>query len=140
MTTETHDELAKAFDLAEADANAAEFFTNRSTGLLRAFAEWLPMMQKQRLDWLTADDDEAKLIRRVHARLAGEKTRTPRGQLITVQEFADKLGVSRSTADRLLAEGRVHGAVRKTPGVKNSPWLIPEAAVERHFDSWEPAA
>ena len=132
--------LTEAFDRAEADANAAEFYMWRSSGILTAFANRLPEWQQARPDWLTTDDDEAKLIRRVHARLAEKSARNPRGQLVTVQEFADALGVSRSTVDKLLAGGRVHGAVRKTPGVKNSPWLIPETAINHHFESWEAAA
>ncbi|MGH3025959.1 MAG: hypothetical protein ACRDLR_05900, partial [Gaiellaceae bacterium] len=59
----------------------------------------------------------------------GLKTARAANETITVTELADQLNMSRSTADKLLANGQVPGARRKTPGQKNSPWLIPADAV-----------
>jgi hypothetical protein len=61
-------------------------------------------------------------------RARSESSTTTKRPWLTVAEWAARRGISRGTADKLLARGFVHGAERKTPGQKGSPWLIPADA------------
>jgi hypothetical protein len=49
---------------------------------------------------------------------------------ITVPQLADGIRRTLGTTRNLLERGLIPGAERKTPGVKNSPWLIPASAIE----------
>jgi hypothetical protein len=51
---------------------------------------------------------------------------------ITPAGLAKRIRVSRSTVDKLLNAGMIPGALRKTPGLKNSPWVIPAWAVDEY--------
>lgn len=52
---------------------------------------------------------------------------------VTVNDLARGIVQSDYTTRRLLERGRIPGARRKTPDVKNSPWLIPEGAARAYL-------
>lgn len=139
MTTPLNPTLSELLDQAEADLQAAEFHRWRLDITLPLFRTILEDLHAERPGGLDGYDTTAQLARRLEVLLkaSGPPAAT---SYLTVQEYAERLGVSRSTADRLLAGGHVQGAARKTPGVKNSPWMIPEAAVAQHGESWEAAS
>jgi hypothetical protein len=50
---------------------------------------------------------------------------------ISVSELAAEIHRTIGTTRKLLALGMIPGAERKTPGEKNSPWLIPSSSPAR---------
>lgn len=78
-----------------------------------------------------ADHPNGELARRL------ERVKTQRARLIgssepdtwiSVEQLAHGIGQSVGHTRRLLEAKLIPGARRKTPGVKNSPWLIPPSA------------
>jgi len=59
------------------------------------------------------------------------------GKFITVAELAEAIGQTERAARRLLERGEIPGARRTTPGVKNSPWLIPAEAPAKYVTRHE---
>lgn len=49
---------------------------------------------------------------------------------LTVQEFAEKVGLSHDTVVRLVKDGKIKGQ-KKNPFAVTSPFLIPASEVER---------
>jgi hypothetical protein len=56
---------------------------------------------------------------------------------ISVAELAQRLGQTDGATRRLLELGSIPGARRKTPGLPNSPWLIPANAATKFLATFE---
>jgi hypothetical protein len=57
----------------------------------------------------------------------------PAPSYIKVNKLADELGQTTNATRRLLDRGLIPGARRITPGLANSPWLIPPNAAEEYL-------
>src|SRR4051794_20510570 len=94
---------------------------------LRELAEPLAAPERARL---TAENQE---LRRRHtglieAAFGGAIPAADPRRRVTVSELAEGIGQSPYTTRKLLERGAIPGARRTTPGVPNSPWLIPAGA------------
>jgi hypothetical protein len=86
--------------------------------------------------WRLSECDLGQHVRRVErlrqrrSRIVGPLNASSPDELIRVAELAAGIRRTEGTTRRLLDASHIPGARRKTPGVKNSPWLIPASAVE----------
>lgn len=108
---------------------------------LQALARYADAIKPHRPNWETATDDLAKELREIE-RIRLLAQRRPEAQpapaplelLIDVTALAEQIGRSVGNTRRLLEQGQIPGAARKTPGVKNSPWLIPATSPARFLE------
>jgi hypothetical protein len=121
--------LDAMFDHVELAARAAEFYKTRSESLIPHFVGLAEVMKTRRPDWLNADDDDARLIRRIEA-FADARESAATSETITVHQLAEGIGRTPGATRKLLDSGLIPGAQRITPGLANSPWIIPVSAIE----------
>lgn len=135
------DTFAIAADI-ERDYELRDLHGMRADLHLQALDRFFETIAPHRPNWQTATDDLAKelreieRVRRVASERVGSRSQVPASLelLIDVTELATQINRSVGTTRRLLDAGQIPGAERKTPGVKNSPWLIPATSPARFLE------
>jgi hypothetical protein len=88
---------------------------------------------------LLGESDTSSELRRIErlkrrrAEILSRRSHHDANNYITVKQLADEIGQTDGATRRLLERGLIPGARRKTPGVKNSPWIIPASASETYL-------
>jgi hypothetical protein len=117
--------LEDLFVRVEADLKASRFFGDRAAGLISLFAEWADVVKQHHPDWLTSDEADARLIRRVEAIREPQRT----GRLLTAKETAARVGML--DPDGQPSDSFYKNVAPMVGGVKvGSRWTFPEAAIE----------
>lgn len=108
--------------------------------MLDAVDEGIALIPRSRDELLALEGVEGQVTRRVD-RLRGHLAQAASGVTsaatgtITPKELASAIGQSEHTTRRLLDKGLIPDARRKTPNVKNSPWIIPASAPTEYLAS-----
>jgi hypothetical protein len=108
----------------EADLKAAQFFGDRAAATIPSFAAWADTIKQYRPDWITADDSDAQLVRRIEAICEPR----PRSRLLSAKEAADRLGMlspDGQPSDRFYAD-----LAPKLGTQVGRKWTFPETVVE----------
>ena len=129
--------LAEILALGESEADKVR----RSLAVLDAVVDAVSASLTPEADsWRLSECDFARDLRRferlreTRQRLSGTlSTRSPDEGTISVPELARGIGQTDGVTRGLLERGMMPGARRKTPGKKNSPWIIPASAADEYL-------
>lgn len=98
--TKQHDELNRMLTLVEADAKAAAFFSARHRSTLPTMRSLLDVLKRERADWLTADDEDAKLVRRMEAIVTAADELAPGDEWLPLKDAAKVLGCVKGNTNK----------------------------------------
>lgn len=128
-------DLESLLDAAERDFEWRDRIGTRGELYLWHLSDYADIFKQHVPHWDAISSPEASLVQRIE-RLRLDRTHRAETDdfTITVSELAASIGRTDGTTRALLDRGLIPGAARKTPGVKNSPWLIPATSPDRFLE------